>query len=113
MGHRLYSNENFPLPVVLYLRQMGHDVTTSQESRQANLRVPDREVLHFAISQDRALLTLNRRDFILLHNQNSDHAGIIVCRVDADYQALSLRIHQSIDRLTSLHNQLIRVNRPG
>jgi hypothetical protein len=29
---RLYSNENFPLPVVEKLRALGHDVLTVQEA---------------------------------------------------------------------------------
>ena len=29
---RLYADENFPLPVVEELRQLGHDVLTIQES---------------------------------------------------------------------------------
>lgn len=29
---RLYSNENFPLPVVEKLRTLGHDVLTIQET---------------------------------------------------------------------------------
>ena len=33
---RLYSNENFPLPVVLELRRLGHDVVTTQEAGLAN-----------------------------------------------------------------------------
>ena len=31
---RLYSNENFPLPVVQKLRVFGHDVLTIQELRR-------------------------------------------------------------------------------
>ena len=29
---RLYSNENFPFPVVQELRRLGHDITTVQET---------------------------------------------------------------------------------
>jgi len=32
---RLYSNENFPLPVVEELRRLGHDVLTIQETGKA------------------------------------------------------------------------------
>ncbi|MCA9995003.1 MAG: DUF5615 family PIN-like protein [Anaerolineales bacterium] len=28
---RLYANENFPFPVVVQLRQLGHDALTIQE----------------------------------------------------------------------------------
>ena len=33
---RLYSNENFPLDMVIALRQLGHDALTSKEAGQAN-----------------------------------------------------------------------------
>ena len=38
---RLYSNENFPLPVVEELRRLGHSVLTIQETGKANQAVPD------------------------------------------------------------------------
>jgi predicted nuclease of predicted toxin-antitoxin system len=109
---RLYSNENFPLPVVEHLRGLGHDVLTIQETGQADQALSDVEVLAFAAREQRALLTLNRRHFIRLHQENSRHAGIIVCTVDADFAGQAGRIHQAIGAQASLAGQLIRVNRP-
>jgi hypothetical protein len=43
----LNSNENFPLPVVEELRQLGHDVLTIQEAGQANQAMSDESVLGF------------------------------------------------------------------
>jgi hypothetical protein len=37
----LYSNENFPLPVVRALRNLGHDVITIQERGMGGDAVPD------------------------------------------------------------------------
>ena len=37
----LYSNENFPLPVVERLRALGHDVLTLQEAGKADQALPD------------------------------------------------------------------------
>jgi hypothetical protein len=45
---RLYANENFPLPVVMELRRLGHDVLTVRDSGKANRAVPDSEILEFA-----------------------------------------------------------------
>jgi len=36
---RMYSNENFPLPVVEELRRLGHDVLTIQETGKAGQAV--------------------------------------------------------------------------
>jgi hypothetical protein len=70
-------------------------------------------VLAFARALDRAVLTLNRRHFVRLHRQQPDHAGIIVCTVDADFAGQARRIHGAISSLASLTGQLIRVNRPA
>lgn len=109
---RLYSNENFPLPVVEKLRALGHDVLTLQEAGKADQAQPDDAVLKFAAGETRAVLTLNRRHFIRLHRENPTHAGIIVCTVDPDFAGQAERIHKAIGAPSSLNGQLIRVNRP-
>ncbi len=77
---RFYADEQFPLPVVELLRNLGHDVLTVQEAGNANQRIPDEQVLAFAVSQERAILTINRIDFIRLHRR--EHFGIVVCTID-------------------------------
>ena len=64
---RLYANENFPMPVVEELRRLGHNVLTIQEAGKGGQSVSDEEVIAFASSDSRALLTLNRKHFIHLH----------------------------------------------
>lgn len=110
---RLYSNENFPLPVVEELRRLGHDVLTIQETGRADQSLPDAAVLEFARREARAVLTLNRLHFIRLHREQPEHAGIVVCTVDADFARQAQRIDAALAPLTSLAGQLIRVNRPG
>jgi len=110
---RLYSNENFPLPVVEELRRLGHDVLTIQEAGKAEQSVPDEEVLAFASVQGRAVLTLNRKHFIRLHRTQPEHAGIIVCTFDRNFIAQARRIHEAIASDMQLSGQLIRVNRPS
>lgn len=56
---RLYSNENFPLPVAAMLRDYGHDVLTIQETGKANQAMTDEDVLAFAYKENRLLLTLS------------------------------------------------------
>ena len=108
---RLYSNENFPLPVVVRLRALGHDVLTIQEAGKSDQALPDTEVLAFATREHRAVLTLNRLHFIRLHRQQPAHAGIIVCKFDPDFDAQAERIHKSIAGQPALAGQLLRVNR--
>ena len=112
MAH-LYSNENFPLPVVLELRRLGHDVMTIQEAGLANREIPDDQVLANATADRRAVLTINRKHFIRLHRQSSEHAGIIVCTFDPDFIGQAGRIDRELQGLESPAGQLIRVYRPG
>ena len=108
---KLYSNENFPMPVVEELRRLGHDVLTIQESGKAGQRMSDDEVLSFAATHQRIVLTLNREHFIRLHQQSADHFGIIVCTFDPDFVGQAARIHAAIGATTQLPGALIRVNR--
>ena len=111
----LYSNENFPRRVAEELRLLGHDLLSSFEAGRANQQVPDEQVLAFATEQRRAVLTLNRFDFIRLHRETqAAHAGIIVCtRDDADPVAFARRIHSALITAGDPAGQLIRVVRPS
>lgn len=108
----LYSNENFPLPVVEALRRLGHDVMTTQESGSAGVALSDEAVLSFAAEQQRIVVTLNRRHFIRLHEQGTVHAGIIACTFDPDFAGQARRIHGALQSPKSMVRQLVRVNRP-
>lgn len=109
---RLYADENIRRSVVETLRSLGHDVLTAFEAGQANQKVPDEKVLQFSISEQRILLTYNRKHFIRLHHINPVHFGIVVCTEDDNVLALAQRIHEAIS-IEEPKNHLIRVNRPN
>lgn len=106
----LYADEQFPLQVAELLRTLGHDVLTVQEAGNAGFSDP--EVLAFAVSNVRAVISQNRRDFIRLQIQQPDHAGIIVCTDDKNLERLATRINDAISGEETLTGKLIRVNRP-
>jgi predicted nuclease of predicted toxin-antitoxin system len=109
---RFYSNENIALPAVMELRRLGHDVLTSRDAGNANAAVPDPEVLAFAASEDRILLSHNRRHFLDLHRRRSTpHAGMVLCTFDADFVALARRIHEAVADAGDIRDGVIRVNR--
>ena len=110
---RFYADELFPKVVVQLLRPMIHNILTLQAAGKDNPKNPDAEVLAFAVSENRAVLTLNRRYFIRLHSLESDHAGIIVCKADQDLARMATNINEAISSLATLTNQLIRVYRSG
>ena len=109
---RLYSNENFPFPVVAELRRLGHDVLTVLEAGKAEQAIEDDEVLAFATERNHAVLTINRKHFIALHRTTPQHAGIIVCTFDADFIGQAARIDAELDKNDNLNGQILRVNRP-
>lgn len=110
---KLYADEQFPYPVVKCLRDLGHDVLTVQEAGKANQRIPDDEVLAFATENDRAVVTQNRKDFIRLHRLQPNHAGIIVCSDDRNWDALAQRIHAAVNEEEGLQGKLLRIVRPA
>jgi hypothetical protein len=105
----LYADENFRAAVVEELRLLGHDVLTVGEAGQQG--GDDAHVLAYATAAGRAVLTLNRRDFVRLHFRVPSHRGIIVCTDDVA-NILAQRIHQSLLAYPLLDNHLLRINRP-
>ena len=109
---RLYANENFPLPVVEALRKLSHDVLTTLDAGKANQSIPDDQVLQFARSENRAVLTLNRKHFVRLHESGAAHAGVVVCTFDPDFSGQAHRIDESLRTIADLSGKLVRINRP-
>jgi hypothetical protein len=108
---RLYADENFPLAVTESLRRLGHDVLTANDDGQANQAVADERVLLRATELSRALLTLNRQDFKRLHRALPQHAGIVSCTYDPEFERQATRIHQALSAGATIVGQLVRVNR--
>jgi hypothetical protein len=68
---QLYAVENFDARIVAELRQYGHDVQAAHEAGQAGQGISDVDGLAFAVSQNRAVLTFDRRDVIRIHKMLS------------------------------------------
>ncbi len=111
---KLYANENMDLEVVEILRTLNHDVLITIEAGKANQGIPDEEVLAFAHSENRIVLTFNYQDFKQLHRKIAKHSGIIICKEDRDVAALANRIHKALEECDGdLGNQIIRIIRPN
>jgi len=46
-----------------------------------------------------------------LHQQSSEHAGIIVCTFDADFRRQAQRFDAAIKAINGLQGQILRINR--
>jgi hypothetical protein len=110
---RFYSDENFPMPVVEALRQLGHDVLTIYEAGKANQRYPDDAILADARGDQRAVLAINRKHFKRLHNASATHSGIILCTYDPDFAGQAQRIDAICKTHGSLAGVMVRVIRPA
>ncbi|MDV3002452.1 MAG: hypothetical protein N5P05_004107 (plasmid) [Chroococcopsis gigantea SAG 12.99] len=110
---RFYADEQFPFPVVKLLRDLGHDVLTVREAGNADQGISDEDVLAFAISQERSVLTINRDDFIRLHRRNAEHFGIVVCTNNRDWEQFATRIDELVKAEEPLKGKLVRVVRPS
>lgn len=86
---------------------------TAREAGNANLPIPDEDVLAFAIANERAVVTRNRQHFNRLHQLNPKHTEIIVCTEETNFEGVAMRINQAISAKETLSNQLIRVVRPS
>ena len=92
---------------------MGHGALTIQETGKASQRVTDEQVLALATSENRAVLTINRKHFIRLHREKPQPAGIVVCTFNADFIGQAGRIHAAVASMPEMTGQLLRVNRPA
>lgn len=76
----LYIDEDVHKKLARELRRHNIDAISALEVGMEG--VPDAEHLTFAVSQDRAVLSFNRGDFVQLHKQYAErgweHHGIIV-----------------------------------
>jgi hypothetical protein len=108
----LFADENVPFGLVQILGTFGHDVLTALAAGRANQRIPDPDVLAYAVSLSRAVLTNNRRHFHRLHRQIPNHAGIITFTDDPDSQALAQRIQDALTAAQTLTGVLIRIVKP-
>ncbi len=78
---KLLLDEMYTAAVAEQLRQRDHDVIAVAE--RADLRgTPDEDLLTWARTEDRALVTDNQRDFIPIHHRaiadGQDHKGLIL-----------------------------------
>ncbi len=80
MRIKAYVDEDIPVSFAQALLNRGVDVVTTGGT--GNKGFSDAEQLAFAAGSNRSIVTHNKKDFILLHNEylRSDkiHAGIIV-----------------------------------
>lgn len=106
----LYFDEDVSAGVVQNLRLRGFDVINAREVR--HLGLDDEAQMAFAVSEHRAMVTHNRRDFEMLYERYVDegqtHYGIIIARRRPLDTAVVARLLALLDSVTAdqMINQL-------
>lgn len=105
---RLLTDEDVPPVLARALREVGHDVVTVAEAGLASLRTPDSVVLQFAMDNNRAIITRNRRDFRRFHRSQPGHHGLILLSQMPDALA-NRQLTDALSRFLDLEGRLISV----
>lgn len=109
---RLLADEDFPRPVSLHLRSLGHDVQLAVETGLANRRTEDPILLEYARDHQRILLTHNRKHFRRLHPTMS-HSGVVICSRFDDFISLAEAIDGCLTEVMDCSDRMISVTKGG
>ena len=97
---KLYLNENLSWRIAKALREYGYDVVSSEEV--AMNETDDQTQLAFAVSERRAIVTNNVRDFVELDEQyateNKPHCGIFFT-TKCSFTLLLKRLKNVLERM--------------
>lgn len=110
---KLHLNEHISWRIAEQLRKLGFDVTSTLELGMVD---DDDDVqLAFAASQQRAIVSMNHKDFVPLHHrymaQGMEHWGIILS-TEESVSVLRRRLLQLLNTLSAedLKNQIRWLN---
>lgn len=110
---KLYLNEHLSPRLAAQLRQYGFDVTCTIEAEM--IEADDDAQLAHAVSEQRAIVTFNHRDFAALHSQytmcGKEHWGIIFS-TEETVDTLRRRLLRLLNSLSAkeLKNQIRWLN---
>jgi len=109
---KIYLDEDVDLLVARLLRARLHDAITAGEAGQSGRSDP--EQLAFAVSQRRAIITHNRRDFLPLAQEyaarSQHHYGILLAVRRSPYD-VAQRLLNLMNRVTAdeMENQVFYI----
>jgi len=99
---KLYLNENLSWRIAKALREYGYDVVSSEEV--AMNETDDATQMAFAVSEQRAIVTNNVRDFVELGKHyaatQQPHYGILLT-TKASLRVLISRLRHVLDRMNA------------
>lgn len=103
MRTKLLLDEQLSPFAAVQLQQLGHDVIHVRDRGLTG--APDSEVFRFAFSEDRALVTINVRDFVRLARRVELHPGMVLIAEGQYTRAEQLQILASaVSAIEALEN---------
>ncbi len=97
---RLFLDQDVYYLTSTFLKSLGHDVLTAADVGMN--QALDREILQFAASQRRILITRDKDFGSLVFSRMVPHYGVILLRVTL--QTLP-QLHLELERLLDMHNE--------
>ncbi len=80
---RFFIDENVFLLITSHLRELGHDVTTVQESGM--IKAPDDKIAEPAVREERTIITFDKHFGDILRYPPQNLFGIILIRIHPSY----------------------------
>jgi len=113
MKIKLYLNENLSDDIAKRLRADGIDAVSSHETGMDTR--DDHTQMQFAVSRERAIVSINKKDFIRIHleylKNGREHWGVILSN-DIDHSVIYRRLLRLVGMLQAddIKNQLRRLH---
>ena len=114
---KVYLDENLSPAIARLLREKGVDAISAHEAGRH--QADDRAPLIFATTEDRAIVTADIGDFLLLSRRaiaaNLQHAGIIAIPASFrgdEFELIADKVHEVVERYpTGIHGSVIFLRR--
>lgn len=109
---RFLADTNVPVKIIHSLRGLGYNTVTMQNvenTSQPENPMDDDQVLDYATQHKRTVVTLNKKHFKKLREDNVTHYGIIICRTDDEEHKRAKEIDAIAKANKSLQQQLFVV----
>ena len=101
LGIRLYTDEDVDVGLAEQLQRQGYDALSCRDAGNHNQELSDDWQLHYATSQQRAIMVYNASDFVALDaewkGQGLEHWGIIVAEQRLYIGELIRRVRLHLD----------------
>jgi len=106
---RFFQDEHLSYKTADQLRAMGHDVLMTEDAGRKSLK--DFDQLTFCTGENRIMITINRKDFMMHDTYWPHHKGIISIKELIPEEARARYLDAIVQEHASLEGSHVRANR--